>query len=42
VLNVVATASDFRTARAHAYEAIGRITLDGSHHRSDIAARVAD
>jgi phosphoribosylamine--glycine ligase len=42
VLNVVAVASDFRTARERAYEAIGRITLDGSHFRTDIAARVAE
>ncbi|WEK61878.1 MAG: phosphoribosylamine--glycine ligase [Candidatus Microbacterium colombiense] len=41
VLNVVAVASDFVTARARAYEAIALITLDGSHYRSDIAARVA-
>jgi phosphoribosylamine--glycine ligase len=41
VLNVVATAADFRTARERAYEAIGLIRLEGSHHRSDIAARVA-
>ena len=42
VLNVVAVASDFRTARDRAYEAIGRITLEGSHFRTDIAARVAE
>jgi phosphoribosylamine--glycine ligase len=42
VLNVVAVASDFRTARDRAYEAIGKITLDGSHYRTDIAARVAE
>ncbi|UYO96759.1 phosphoribosylamine--glycine ligase [Microbacterium sp. M28] len=42
VLNVVATASDFATARAQAYDAIGRITLEGSHFRTDIAARVAE
>ncbi|WP_309128868.1 phosphoribosylamine--glycine ligase [Microbacterium sp.] len=41
VLNVVATGSDFADARARAYEAIGRIRLDGGHYRSDIAARVA-
>ena len=41
VLNVVATASDFADARARAYEAIGRIRLDGGHYRRDIAARVA-
>ncbi|MFS0895182.1 phosphoribosylamine--glycine ligase [Microbacterium sp. 179-I 3D3 NHS] len=42
VLSVVARASDFRTARERAYEAIGRISLDGSHHRTDIAARVSE
>jgi phosphoribosylamine--glycine ligase len=42
VLNVVATASDFATARARAYDAIGRIALEGSHYRTDIAARVAE
>ena len=42
VLNVVAVGSDFRTARARAYEAIALIGLDGSHYRTDIAARVAD
>lgn len=42
VLNVVAVASDFRTARARAYDAIARISLDGSQYRTDIAARVAE
>jgi len=42
VLNVVATASDFATARARAYDAIGRIALEGSHYRNDIAARVGE
>lgn len=42
VLNVVATGPDFATARGRAYEAIGRIGLDGSHFRRDIAARVAE
>jgi len=42
VLNVVAVASDFRTARDRAYDAISRITLDGSQYRTDIAARVAE
>lgn len=42
VLNVVATAPDFRTARERAYDALGRIRLEGSHHRTDIAARVAE
>lgn len=42
VLNVVAVAPDFRTARDRAYDAIGRIRLDGAHFRTDIAARVAE
>jgi phosphoribosylamine--glycine ligase len=33
--------SDFADARARAYEAIGRIHLDGAQYRTDIAARVA-
>ncbi len=41
VLNVVATASDFPTARERAYEAMGKIHLEGAHFRSDIAAAVA-
>ena len=41
VLNVVAVGSDFAAARAQAYEAIGRISLDGAHFRRDIAAGVA-
>ncbi|WP_203137091.1 phosphoribosylamine--glycine ligase [Microbacterium sp. JZ31] len=40
VLNVVALGPDFRSARERAYEAIGRIGLEGAHHRTDIAARV--
>lgn len=42
VLNVVAVGSDFTEARTRAYRAMGEIHLDGGHHRSDIAARVAD
>ncbi|MCT1476735.1 phosphoribosylamine--glycine ligase [Microbacterium sp. p3-SID336] len=42
VLNVVAVAPDFRTARDRAYDAIGRIRLDGAHFRTDIAAQVAE
>jgi len=41
VLNVVALGPDFATARARAYEAIDRISLEGSHHRTDIASRVS-
>jgi phosphoribosylamine---glycine ligase len=40
VLAVVARAADFRAARTAAYEALGRIHLDGSHYRHDIAERV--
>ncbi|MFP5291213.1 MAG: phosphoribosylamine--glycine ligase [Actinomycetes bacterium] len=42
VLSVVATGSDFTEARARAYEAIGRIGLEGGQYRSDIAARVVE
>ncbi len=41
VLNVVAVGADFAAARAQAYEAMGRIGLDGAHFRRDIAAGVA-
>ncbi|MFC6356039.1 phosphoribosylamine--glycine ligase [Luethyella okanaganae] len=41
VLNVVAVAADFVTARARAYDALGRIHLDGAQYRTDIAACVA-
>lgn len=41
VLSVVSTASDFVEARRRAYEAVDLIELDGSQHRSDIAAKVA-
>jgi phosphoribosylamine--glycine ligase len=40
VLAVTAVGSDVADARARAYDAVGRITIDGSHHRSDIAAGV--
>lgn len=40
VLSVVATGSDFAQARDRAYEAIGRIGLEGGQYRTDIAARV--
>ncbi|WP_404445213.1 phosphoribosylamine--glycine ligase [Microbacterium marinum] len=42
VLNVVAVGDDFTQARERAYAALGEISLDGSHFRTDIAARVAD
>jgi phosphoribosylamine--glycine ligase len=41
VLGVVARATDFAAARMAAYDALGRIHLDGSHYRTDIAERVA-
>lgn len=41
VLGVVARGEDFAQARARAYEAVNKIQLEGSQHRSDIAARVA-
>lgn len=40
VLNVVATAADFAEACARAYRALDAIHLEGSHYRTDIAARV--
>ena len=39
VLSVVALGADFVEARARAYEAIGRIGLEGGQYRTDIAAR---
>ncbi|OYC98310.1 phosphoribosylamine--glycine ligase [Microbacterium sp. Yaish 1] len=42
VLNVVARGTDFAQARDRAYRALAEISLEGSHHRTDIAARVAD
>ncbi|MDQ1217589.1 phosphoribosylamine--glycine ligase [Microbacterium arborescens] len=42
VLNVVARGTDFAQARDRAYRALAQISLEGSHHRTDIAARVAD
>ncbi|MEN9713684.1 MAG: hypothetical protein RLZZ164_348 [Actinomycetota bacterium] len=41
VLSVVASAHDFATARKLAYENIAQISLEGSHYRNDIAAKVA-
>jgi phosphoribosylamine--glycine ligase len=40
VLAVVARAGDFRAARTAVYDALGRIQLEGSHYRHDIAERV--
>ncbi|MCA6094321.1 phosphoribosylamine--glycine ligase [Streptomyces sp. SCA3-4] len=41
VLSVTATGDDLADARAQAYEALSRIRLDGSHHRTDIAEKAA-
>lgn len=41
VLSVVATGATFAVARERAYEALGHITLEGGHYRTDIALRVA-
>jgi phosphoribosylamine--glycine ligase len=41
VLSVVALGKDFKHARKHAYEAVAHIRLEGSHFRTDIAAKVA-
>jgi phosphoribosylamine--glycine ligase len=42
VLSVVAVGTDFTEARARAYEAVDLIGLEGSQHRGDIAAKVAN
>jgi phosphoribosylamine---glycine ligase len=39
VLSVTATGDTLEQARERAYEAVGLITLPGSHHRTDIAAK---
>lgn len=41
VLGVVARGESFAAARERAYEAIGKISLEGGQHRTDIAERVA-
>ncbi|HET9656887.1 MAG TPA: phosphoribosylamine--glycine ligase [Kineosporiaceae bacterium] len=41
VLSVVATGADLTAARERVYAAVDRIELDGSHHRTDIAAAAA-
>ncbi|KGM09969.1 phosphoribosylamine--glycine ligase [Cellulomonas bogoriensis] len=40
VLSVVGTGEDVDAARAVAYDAVARVGLRGSHHRTDIAARM--
>ena len=42
VLNVVALGNTFFEARERAYRALGEISLEGSHHRTDIAAAVVE
>ncbi|MFB0630764.1 phosphoribosylamine--glycine ligase [Streptomyces sp. AB3(2024)] len=42
VLSVTATGSDLAQAREKAYKAVSRIGLDGSQHRTDIAAKAAE
>ncbi|WP_236241588.1 phosphoribosylamine--glycine ligase [Streptomyces sp. CC228A] len=41
VLSVTATGKDLAEARQRAYTAVGRIRLEGSHHRTDIAREAA-
>lgn len=38
---MTATGPDLAAARDRAYRAVSRIHLDGSHHRTDIAAGAA-
>ncbi|MEU0372980.1 phosphoribosylamine--glycine ligase [Streptomyces sp. NPDC006283] len=42
VLSVTATGKDLVEARERAYRAVGRIRLDGSQHRTDIARKAAE
>ncbi|MGW5214446.1 phosphoribosylamine--glycine ligase [Streptomyces sp. NPDC004051] len=42
VLSVTATGADLTEARDRAYRAVSRIRLDGSQHRTDIAAAAAE
>ncbi|MFJ3702410.1 MULTISPECIES: phosphoribosylamine--glycine ligase [unclassified Streptomyces] len=42
VLSVTATGKDLAQARDRAYTAVGRIRLDGSQHRTDIARKAAE
>ncbi len=42
VLSVISMAETFHHAREHAYKAIEKIHLKGSHYRKDIAKKVAD
>ncbi|MFD9816219.1 phosphoribosylamine--glycine ligase [Streptomyces sp. NPDC059080] len=42
VLSVTATGADLTAARDRAYRAVGRISLDGAQHRTDIARKAAE
>ncbi|MFJ1595999.1 phosphoribosylamine--glycine ligase [Streptomyces sp. NPDC088261] len=42
VLSVTATGKDLAQARERAYQALGRIRLDGAQHRTDIARAAAE
>lgn len=42
VLSVIARGAEFGQARESAYQALGKISLEGSHFRRDIAAKVTD
>lgn len=42
VLSVVGSAADFTAARKFAYDSITKIQLEGSHYRTDIAAKVSN
>ncbi|MFF1462135.1 phosphoribosylamine--glycine ligase [Streptomyces sp. NPDC058330] len=42
VLSVTATGKDLSQARERAYAAVGRVRLDGSQYRTDIARRAAE
>lgn len=42
VLSVTATGSDLAKARERVYRAVGRLRLEGSHHRTDIARTAAE
>ncbi|MEF9884246.1 phosphoribosylamine--glycine ligase [Streptomyces sp. P9-A4] len=42
VLSVTAVGTDLAEARERAYAAVGRIRLDGSQHRTDIARKAAE
>jgi phosphoribosylamine---glycine ligase len=42
VLSVVATGANFKDARTQAYAGLAKISLEGSHHRTDIAAKVVE